>query len=865
MRRIPFALSLSLLAAAAATAAEPPAPRLDVLTAGYPRAFFFRHAEGFAVKGRVGYEEWQGMFDRLMGFIGKAMDEERIGCEQRNPAFFTRFKADHPRQLVLVHINGNARDPRYQREAFFAGHWAYHPPATILADVPAEAGETDIRVDDARRFRTGMGRYRTSSDDVGLCLRTPAGRLDWHRSEQVKLVAADVRRGVVRVRRGCYGTKPRAFPAGSAAAVHATEGPWGRRNHLLWYYNYSTRCPADAAGRRCWEVLADDIARQFAPGGRLAALDGMEFDVLYHRRGGAGPRRALDCDADGGGDNGVFGGVNTYGLGVLAFLARLRERLPGKLLLADGHNERHQRGFGVLNGIESEGWPDLRDHTVEDWSGGINRHAYWNAHGARPTFHYINHKYILPTGSPGVLRRPDVPWRIHRLVFAASVFTDAAVTYAYLPPPEPGERIGIWDELCMGRARRVGWLGRPKGPAVRLAMRAPDLLAGRGTAPRGADGFRWAGEGVRFGRTADGLTVTAADPNAAETTFRLLGVPCDGPDLFLRVTLAGEAQADYPPQMPRLVHVCLPADERLLTRVEPPPTAMRLRGRAAGPLDPETGAKVRTIDRYPIGGERRRAVFTHPPYRGTAGWVAWWRDVTVPEAGRLRMHLGMGPKSPEKSDGVVFRVELAELAAGGEPDDDAWKPIFRHTQTAHQWTPHDVDLSRWAGRRVRLRFVADCGPADHCITDHSYWGDVRVVGAGADGEPRPARRIMTWAGPKAFASGFAFDVGEAQTVDLTFTVEGGGAVRLEAVTAHAAPDAMARVFENGVVLANPSPRRAAFDLAALTGGRRCRRLRGSSQQDSETNNGEAAGGQVALGAKDALFLTFPLTPPAGAR
>ena len=680
--RLAPALAVALLAVAGACAAGEAPGRLDrlqVLTGGWPRAFFFRAAEGRAANPRTTYEQWDATFSRLMGIQGKCLDEEVLGRGRRNAEFFTRFKQAHPDQLVLLHYNGNARDPRFERDPYFAGHWTYRQGAQVLSDVPAEDGQTVLRVDHPERFRVNIGRYRDRNDDVGLCVLGADGRPDWHTSEQVRLVSVDRKAGTIRVERGCYGTRPRAFAAGKAwAAAHAVEGPWGRRNHLMWFYNYATCCPRDADGRTAAEVHADELAARFAPGGALAAFDGIEFDVLFHERGD----RRIDCDADGRADGGVVDGVNAYGLGVLRFLERLRERMgPDRLITADGHSGRHQRGFGLLNGIESEGWPDLRDRAIADWSGGLNRHAFWAARGRAPVFNYVNHKFVEPTGEPGkVNHRPEVPWPTHRLVFAAAVMTDSAICYSYEPPSEKGESFGIWDELVRGRDRVVGWLGRPTGPAQHLALAAPDTLGGAGDPPGEALRKRLSGKELRVAPDVGGLKVERADDDAEPLRIRLAGVPCDGPDLVVRVTLRAAPLPGYPERMARLVHV------------------------AAAP----------------------------------------------PQA----------------------------------------KPV----------------------------------------------------------------RCMTWADGEAFTSYAYFSNVSGETIDLSLEVEGGAPVWIASVTAHAAPDAMVRTFERGVVLANPSPRPATFDLAHLAPGRRFRRLRGSPHQDTETNTGEAVGRTVTLGPKDGLFL-----------
>jgi hypothetical protein len=74
------------------------------------------------------------------------------------------------------------------------------------------------------------------------------------------------------------------------------------------------------------------------------------------------------------------------------------------------------------------------------------------------------------------------------------------------------------------------------------------------------------------------------------------------------------------------------------------------------------------------------------------------------------------------------------------------------------------------------------------------------------------------------------------------------------VTAHAAPDAIYRAFENGLVLCNPSPRPCTFDLNKLCPARKFARIQASTQQDPKTNTGQPVSGPITLGPKDSLFL-----------
>jgi hypothetical protein len=131
---------------------------------------------------------------------------------------------------------------------------------------------------------------------------------------------------------------------------------------------------------------------------------------------------------------------------------------------------------------------------------------------------------------------------------------------------------------------------------------------------------------------------------------------------------------------------------------------------------------------------------------------------------------------------------------------------------------------------------------------------MRVAAAPPGRKATRASRFMTWVNDRNFESSFYFSAVDSQRVDLQFEIEGGAPVWIDRIAVHAYPDVMCRSFENGLVLANPSPRPHAFDLGRLARGRRFRRLRGSPAQDPDTNDGAAVTGELILGPKDALFL-----------
>jgi hypothetical protein len=107
---------------------------------------------------------------------------------------------------------------------------------------------------------------------------------------------------------------------------------------------------------------------------------------------------------------------------------------------------------------------------------------------------------------------------------------------------------------------------------------------------------------------------------------------------------------------------------------------------------------------------------------------------------------------------------------------------------------------------------------------------------------------------KDFSSGFYFSQIRSRQIDLEFIIEGGEGLWISELCAHAHADVIYREFENGLVLANPSPRSYTFDLDKLAPGQRFRRIHATRGQDTTTNNGHVVTAKVAVGPKDALFL-----------
>ena len=523
---------------------------------GFPRAFFFRGAENTK---NIKYKNWEKTYNRLGGIIGKCMEEEVPG-RSKNIPFFTRFKKENPQQQVLLHYNGNGRDPRDNSAKFNAGHWLYYEGSQLLENLAADTGLAEIKVKDASIYKLNIGRYKTSNEDIVIYRQTPSGTPDWNYAEQVQLIDTDTVKNTILVKRGCYGSEPLAFKAGSAmAAAHATEGPWGDKSNLMWFYNHSTFCPTDEAGNTCDDIIVKELAEKFAKGGDLQYFDGLEFDVLWNQidlHGAQG--RKIDADGDGIGDQGIIDGVNTYSTGVYEFCKDLRNALGNeRLIMADGWASELQRAVPFLNGIESEGWPMHRDPKVKDWSGGWNRHLFWNLNSFQPGFSFVNFKY-----TQGVKQRGEVPpLAQQRLVWAAAQMFDARFTHSgyAVSHPQDGIYTEIIDELVAGVRKEKYWLGQPKGPAVRLALQQPDVLNGAGM--NITDNFieKWNGENISIQKENNSVKLYSSE--SGDMHFKLENIPCKGPDLLVSAMFRCDPRKNYPADMTRLINVYSSEDD----------------------------------------------------------------------------------------------------------------------------------------------------------------------------------------------------------------------------------------------------------------------------------------------------------------
>lgn len=425
------------------------------------------------------YEAWAAAFEGTAGGIRKFLNEELTKINPEAIGWSRRWKNEHPNHLMLLHFNGEGRQVTTQvavQKRYFPGHWVYLKATRLETDLTASA--TTARLGDVSLFRTEFYRFRnddgtfTSFPTQALLVPTNAdGTRRWTEGEFVSLETVDRRSRTVTWNRGLFGTSARAHLARDTVVLPLAGDVWG--GQVLWFYNVADQAPRNPAGLNAGQVLATELAEEFAPGGRLSHLDGLAGDVNYWQA-----RPEWDVDNDGIPDGGMVGGRNVWKAGDIAFQKLVRQALgEGRIYTSDAGTERSQQAVGLLNGFESEGLVAPND----GWRGlssTINTHLYWQTFGRADR----SLRYIVPK-----LNHPDDAARapqLRRLAWGTACVLGAWITVvpeAYLPD---------------GLSGKPGFLGQPRGPVSR-PFDTPDrrLVVGEvralaGTLEAGSTGWK---------------------------------------------------------------------------------------------------------------------------------------------------------------------------------------------------------------------------------------------------------------------------------------------------------------------------------------------------------------------------------------
>jgi hypothetical protein len=164
--------------------------------------------------------------------------------------------------------------------------------------------------------------------------------------------------------------------------------------------------------------------------------------------------------------------------------------------------------------------------------------------------------------------------------------------------------------------------------------------------------------------------------------------------------------------------------KRSLVQVAPMPDKLTsgqcFRNKPETGLDGASGAQSHP-ETMSCGETSKRGLFMHPPYLGGVGYAfALYEPVTLPREPRAVFRCDIGKRDgSDRGDGILFRVLV--LPADGKETVGAEKQWAEHA-----WTSLEADLSRWAGQTIRIKLVADVGPADNSGGDWACWANLRL-------------------------------------------------------------------------------------------------------------------------------------------
>ena len=122
-----------------------------------------------------------------------------------------------------------------------------------------------------------------------------------------------------------------------------------------------------------------------------------------------------------------------------------------------------------------------------------------------------------------------------------------------------------------------------------------------------------------------------------------------------------------------------------------------------------------------VSGIRKAAIAAHPPHRGVSGDTFGEFTLAFPESPRINLEFDIGLQwNPVNSDGVTFIVSVQD------------KEVFRQHHDEPRWERIILDLTRYSGQNVVLRFTTNPGPAGNTGWDSAVWGEPKIVAEPVD-------------------------------------------------------------------------------------------------------------------------------------
>jgi hypothetical protein len=134
-------------------------------------------------------------------------------------------------------------------------------------------------------------------------------------------------------------------------------------------------------------------------------------------------------------------------------------------------------------------------------------------------------------------------------------------------------------------------------------------------------------------------------------------------------------------------------------------------------------------------GAAKHSIVMHPPWKPGGGTIFAEFSLQLPNITPIKLVFSNAIRdntaAEPPSDGVTFRVW-----ADGEK-------LFERNTDSKKWLDAEVDLSKFAGKRILLRLESNPGPKRDTTCDSSFWGEPMVVaGSLPESMPESERQVL---------------------------------------------------------------------------------------------------------------------------
>ncbi|WP_339891976.1 hypothetical protein [uncultured Alteromonas sp.] len=420
----------------------------------------FRYAEGSLRTQKSA--AWIKRWGSASGIVLKALNEEVRPFEENTRTTLSLFREQYPDQLMLLHFNGRSRLPTFAPENMKASDFLYLLGTTNTTSISDKDSTSLVSVSDVKAFKRNRAIQDGVYDDVVLVHKNTDGTLNWDKYEHAKLIKVDPATQTITIKRDLLKQGKQAFDKGQAyIALHAAKGPFDKTvKQRLWEYNWFyggiTKSSEYGLSNRLGNELGTYLLQD------MSFFNGITLDVLteYHQPKIGGYPGPIDANQDGLPDKDEISYDLWHKEGVYQFLSALRNKVKDtKLILADG-GYIHQKAVHILNGMESEGWPNNEDGTLEHWSSGLNRYTFWSKFSQKPSLNYVR----LAEYWTEDRKRKIPPDNIRRLTVVAAMMTDTVIVPGHRPR---GIHYQKWPEF-----KSLRDLGKPIGKLKHYAADA---------------------------------------------------------------------------------------------------------------------------------------------------------------------------------------------------------------------------------------------------------------------------------------------------------------------------------------------------------------------------------------------------------